>query len=548
MPKASPVSFLFAALLFVALFWQLGTPTFWDPDEAHYAETSREMLAAGDYWAPYYNEQPFFDKPVLFHQLQALAMRTLSDPEVAARIVPALAGLGLVAITVWFGRTIMSHDVGLVAGLMLGASPGLFALARYAILDTLFTMFMFGAAAFLSVAALRDRPRLQWLGYLFLALAVFTKGPIALVLCGLTFLIAIAISADLRARFLALNWAAGLILVLLLAAPPFVYLYHRFGQDFVNGYVLDENVRLFASRRFGNQPGFWFYFRILAAGLLPWTGLLIGRLVDDIRAVLRRERLDAVEILLWVWTFTIVGFFTLSTFKLDHYVFPAAPALCLLCARAWADVRADQFGSRNKGARIGLYLIAPFLVAVGLGCGYFLIARLALPWQAIVVPIALTVAGATLAALATARRALPPRVPWIVIIAIIVTYAGLIRFVLPALEHRKVVPAMAQWVAAHAAPTDRVASFRLNRWNPAYRFYVNRHVTFLEDAAEAKAFFSAPEGFYCVMRRNAYEEFVAQGARLRVVLEREGMWATSGRSLWRTHTPLTRFVVVTRPQ
>jgi hypothetical protein len=25
--------------------------------------------------------------------------------------------------------------------------------------------------------------------------------------------------------------------------------------------------------------------------------------------------------------------------------------------------------------------------------------------------------------------------------------------------------------------------------------------------------------------------------------EREGMWATSGRALWRTYTPLTRFVV-----
>jgi 4-amino-4-deoxy-L-arabinose transferase-like glycosyltransferase len=534
-----------AILLFVTLFWRLGTPTFWDPDEAHYAQTSREMVMSGDWWAPYYNEQPFFDKPVLFHQLQGMATQLFGDAEVGARIVPALAGLALVAITAWFAWTMVSRDVGLVAALMLGASPGLFALARYAILDTLFTMFTFGAAALLTVAALRDRPGLQWLGYVFLALGVLTKGPIALVLCGLTFLVAIAISSELRARLLALHWAAGLGVVVVLAAPPFLYLYQRFGQDFVNGYVLDENVRLFAHSRFGNQPGFWFYFRILAAGLLPWTGLLIGRLIDDIRAKMRGERLDAVEVLLWTWTFTIVGFFTLSTFKLDHYVFPAAPALCLLCARAWSDVRADHLGIRNKASRVGLYLIAPILVAVGLGCGYFLIARLALPWGAIVVPIVLTLAGATLAALATARRALPPRVPWIVIIAMIVTYAGLIAFVLPALEQRKVVPDLARFVASRAQPTDRVASFRLNRWNPAYRFYVGRHVTFLEDPAEAQAFFNAPQPFYCVMRRNAYDEFLAQGARLKIVQELEGMWATSGRALWRRHTPLTRFVVVT---
>jgi 4-amino-4-deoxy-L-arabinose transferase-like glycosyltransferase len=335
-------------------------------------------------------------------------------------------------------------------------------------------------------------------------------------------------------------------MVLALSAPPFVYLYQRFGQDFVNGYILDENLKLFASSRFANQPGFWFYFRILAAGLLPWTGLLIGRLIDDVRALARGERLDEVETMLWAWTFTIVVFFTFSTFKLDHYVFPAAPALCLLCARAWQDVRADQFALRHRASRIGLYLIAPFLVAVGVGCGYFLIARLELPWEAIVVPIMLTVAGATLAALATVRRALPPRVPWIVIIAMMVTYAGLIAFVLPALEQRKVVPDIARWVATRAQPADRIASFRLNRWNPTYRFYVDRHVTFLEEAAEAEAFFKAPQPFYCVMRRNAFDEFLARGVRLQVVHEREGMLATSGRALWRTHTPLARFVVVTQ--
>ena len=547
MPKVSfPIGVLTVSLVFVVLFWRLGTPTFWDPDEAHYAQTSHEMVTTGDWWTPFYNEEPFFDKPVLFHQLQAASMLVFDDAELAARFAPAMAGLGLVIITAWFGRTMVSADVGTVAALMLTACPGLFALARYAILDTIFTMFMFGGAAFLAVAALHDRPRLQWLAYVFLALGVLTKGPIALILCGLTFLIAIAVSADLRRRLLGLHWFLGLLLIAALSAPPFLYLYHRFGQAFVNGYVLDENLRLFAGSRFRNQPGFWFYFQILAAALLPWTGLLIGRLIDDIRAVIRGERLDSVETMLWAWTVAVVGFFTLSTFKLDHYIFPAAPALCLICSRAWADVRANQFDRRHRASRLGLYLIGPLLVAIGLGCGYFLMARLALPRGAVAVPIALTLAGAALTALVNVRRAVPPRVPWLVMSALIVTYVGLIAFVMPALEVRKVVPDLAQWVAARAAPSDRLASFRLNRWTPAYRFYVGRHVTFLEDPAEAQAFFKAPQPFFCIMRRNAYDEFVAQGAMLKIVYEREGVAATSGRMLWRTRTPpLVRFVVVT---
>jgi 4-amino-4-deoxy-L-arabinose transferase-like glycosyltransferase len=427
---------------------------------------------------------------------------------------------------------------------MLAACPGVFGLARYAILDTLFTMFMFGGAACLAVAALRDRPRLQWLGYLAIAFGVQTKGPIALVLCGVAMVLLMVFSADLRRRLLALHWAIGLVIVAVVSAPWFVYMYVRFRDSFVNGYILDENFRLFATTRFANQPGFWFYFQILAAALLPWTGLLIGRLVDDARALRRGERLDGVETMLLGWTLAVVGFFTLSSFKLDHYVFPAAPALCLLCARAWSDVRNNHGAAGNRASRLGLYLIAPILVAVGVGCGYFLIARLELPWGAVMVPIALTLAGAVLAVLVNVGGARPPRVPWVVMIALMLTYTGLIVFVLPALEERKVVPDMAAWVANRAQPVDRIASFRLNRWTPVYRFYVGRHTTFLEGIEEADAFFRSPQPFYCLMRRSAYDEFVARGIPLRILYEREGIGATSGRALWRTYTPLVRFVVV----
>ena len=538
---------LFAALTFVVLYWRLGTPSFWDPDEAHYAQTTREMIQRGDWWAPFYNNQPFFDKPVLFHQLQATAMLLFGQTELAARVVPATAALGLVFITFWFGVRIGGLDTGIVAALLLSTSPGLFALARYAILDTLFTFFLFGGAALLAIAALDERPRLQWPGYVLLALAVSVKGPVALVLCGLAFAIAIACSADLRRRLLGLRWIAGLLLVLALASPWFIYMYVRFGELFVNGYFLDENLRLYAGRRFANQPNFYFYFQILAAGLLPWTGLVVGRLYDDLRAVIKGERLDSAEVLLWSWTAAILGFFTFSTFKLDHYVFPAAPSLCLLCARAWFDVRAARLAPRNAGARTGLHLIGPLVVAIGLGCGYFLIARLALPRAAVAVPIALTLAGAALTALANVRGGLPPRAPWIVTAALLVTYAGLVGFVMPALDEKKVVDDLARDMAAVSDGTERVASYRMDRWNPAFRFYVDRHVTFLEDPGQAEAFFQSPEPFFCVMRKPAFDEFVARGIPLQIVRERDGMWATSGRSLWRSRIPTTHFLLVSGP-
>ena len=543
LPDAALV-LLAATLIVVVLFWRLGTPAFWDPDEAHYAETTQEMSATGDWAAPFYNEEPFFDKPVLFHQLQATAMRLVADPEAGARLVPALAALGLVAITVWFGAVMLSADAAIVAGLMLMACPGLFGLARYAILDTLFTMFIFGGAACLAVAALRDRPRLQWAGYVAIALGVQVKGPIALVLCGLTMLMLIACSADLRRRLLGLRWALGLAIIAVVSAPWFLYMYLRFKDGFVNGYVLDENFRLFAGSRFGNQPGFWFYFQILAAALLPWTGLLAGRLIDDIRALVRGERLDDVEIMLWGWSLAVVGFFTLSTFKLDHYIFPAAPALCLLCARAWSDLRADPASVRHRASRVGFGLVGPFLLAAGIVLGYLLVARFDLPREALVIPITMTLAGVAAIAGFTIRQAQPPRVPWLVTLVMLVLYAGVIAFVLPALERQKVVPEMAAWVATRAQSTDRVASFRLNRWTPDYRFYVGRHVALLEDVNQADAFFRAPTPFFCIMRRSAYDEFVARGIPLTILYEREGTSATSGRALWRSASPLVRFVIV----
>ena len=174
-----------ATVVFIVLFWRLGSTSFWDPAEAHYAETTRELLATGDWWAPYYNEQPFFDKPILFHNLQAVAMLAVGQTEWGARIVPALAVLALVLFTGWLGHRLISPGAGFVSALLVAVNPASFALARYAILDALFTALLFAGVGLIAVAALRDRPALQWAGYVLVGCAVMVKGPLALVLSGL---------------------------------------------------------------------------------------------------------------------------------------------------------------------------------------------------------------------------------------------------------------------------------------------------------------------------------------------------------------------------
>jgi len=71
-------------------------------------------------------------------------------------------------------------------------------------------------------------------GYAGIALAVLTKGPVALIICGLALGLVAIVSADLRRRLLGLRWMTGLGLVILASAPWFIYMYLRFRHAFVD--------------------------------------------------------------------------------------------------------------------------------------------------------------------------------------------------------------------------------------------------------------------------------------------------------------------------
>jgi 4-amino-4-deoxy-L-arabinose transferase-like glycosyltransferase len=193
----------------IVVFWKLGAPALMDPDEAHYAQLTREMRHAGNWMMPLLDGLPYIDKPVLFHWLQGLAIAVLGETEIAMRLPSAIAALALFWMTQWTGARLFDDRVGVRAWLMLATVPMTFMLASIGIFDMVFTACLFGAVAFALVSALRNRPGLQYVSYVLLGLAVMTKGPVALVLAGLFFLVGMACGQESRRALLSLHWVAG---------------------------------------------------------------------------------------------------------------------------------------------------------------------------------------------------------------------------------------------------------------------------------------------------------------------------------------------------
>ena len=71
-----------------------------DSVESNYALTSKEMVLSGDWLSPQIYGKYWFDKPLFFYWLTALAYKIFGFTDFASRFFPSfmgLAGLGLIA-------------------------------------------------------------------------------------------------------------------------------------------------------------------------------------------------------------------------------------------------------------------------------------------------------------------------------------------------------------------------------------------------------------------------------------------------------------------
>src|SRR5512147_442600 len=86
------------------LFYRLGGPALFEPDEGRNAEKAREILLLNEWITPHENFHAVLDKPIFFYSLIALSFKLFGVSEWSARFPSALAAFSCLLVVYFFVR------------------------------------------------------------------------------------------------------------------------------------------------------------------------------------------------------------------------------------------------------------------------------------------------------------------------------------------------------------------------------------------------------------------------------------------------------------
>ena len=335
---------LLPLLTLCTFFLLLGSRALNEPDEGRYSEIAREMIETGDWLVPHFWYLPHLDKPPMTYWLVAASMKLFGQNEWAARLPVALAGVSGVWAAFLLGCSIGGRRAGFWSALILQTSLLYFVMARMLTTDIFLTQFNAWAIYFFwrswnaSKAESGKRKAeifLSWhlAGWIAVALGFLTKGPVALAIPIVAFagLIIFRRKEIVKKKILFVGLLGGFVVFLILALPWFLAVFQRVPEA-AHFMVLGQAAGHLLGTTIKNRHGSVFYFfGILAAGLLPWT-ILLGWLWRKNHWRGLDSKTKDGWLLLNVWAIFTFALFSFSQAKLPAYILPVFPALAILLA------------------------------------------------------------------------------------------------------------------------------------------------------------------------------------------------------------------------
>lgn len=355
LPLLTTLIFLFAAF---TLFYNLGGQYLQDWDEAIYVKAAADALHDHDYLALKFRDGIFWDKtPIPLFPMMIL-FKLFGVSEVTARLSSAFFGAGTVLQIFLIARRYYGQWTGVLAVLITVTITQLMFWhgLRSADIDSITLFFLSGAISSWILVERVDRKIVFTM--VSLSLAFLCKGPI-IGIPVVVILSSLLVHNPLSRRSLK-PLALGFFIAAAIVLPWYLYMYHRFGNDFVNNHVIRVFFQWFAV---GVGPHvrddmFLLDTVLLSPEHFPWFGAAVISVIYFLKLFSTEKRFSHFVLIAWVFT----AFFVVnqSQTKIQWYVFPLYLPLAIMVAKTLVDFVENRDYLNTLAYYVGLMVILSY--------------------------------------------------------------------------------------------------------------------------------------------------------------------------------------------
>ncbi|HTW57737.1 MAG TPA: glycosyltransferase family 39 protein [Terriglobales bacterium] len=357
----------FCAFLF---FYGAGQFGLIGADEPRYAQVAREMLERHEWITPVLGGHAWLEKPPLYYWQAMLAYAVFGVSDASARIPSAIdATLLVIAVYLFFRR--FRRGVEVDAALITASSAGIVGYAHAASMDmALAATFAIGM---LGWWAWRESGKRIYLAlfYVFMALGLLAKGPVAPFLAAVVILLFAAATREWRLLVRTL-WLPAILLSCVISLPWYIAVQMR-NPQFFREFILEHNLARFSTNLYHHPEPFWYYLPVIALALVPWTVFVFVAVSQSARVWWGERKSSSADpdfdlqfnLFACLWLVVPVIFFSLSQSKLPGYILPAVPAGAILLANYLREhLRHDEPVSKWLAIVHALVAAAPIIPAL----------------------------------------------------------------------------------------------------------------------------------------------------------------------------------------
>ena len=341
----------FVAACIVCVFGMLAIPLI-DIDAAQYASMSREMASSGNYLQLYDLGADYLDKPPLLFWLSSLSIQLFGVHDWAYRL-PSILCLGLALLSTYrFTLLYYNKLTAELAVLALATSQAFILMAHDVRCDTMLMGFVTFSIWQLAAWYHSNIWRHFVLAFIGIGLGMLTKGPIALVVPGISFAFHFLLQRNWK-QFFRWEYILGIVIVALLLIPMSIGLYQQYDLHpgkIIHGVPIQSGLRFYYwTQSFGRYTGenvfnemnhFTFLLENMLWSFLPWIFIFLTTLVLSVKDLIKAKcKLQSHE------EFITVGGFILtycmlarSQAQLPHYIFVVLPLAAIVTAKGLQQI------------------------------------------------------------------------------------------------------------------------------------------------------------------------------------------------------------------